>query len=218
MRRPKDRIPRSQHAARDVRRGYNDRGKEIFLMRWTLVRRSLLVAVAMAGQGALLPAKAPEPISGAQVPEPISANDNRHAAGQFADRVLTLRLEMRKGVWHPEKEDGEAIPVYAFGEAGKPLQVPGPLVRVRQGTTIEIALANKLPVAGTLHGLDQRPGEDSNVVTPAAGATQQIRFVAGVPGTYLYWARTPDGQRGANRVNDSLLGGAFVVDAPGAST
>lgn len=176
-------------------------------MTWTLVRRSLLVALVTAVQGALLPA---------QSPEPISANDNRRPAGELRNHVLTLRLEMRKGVWYPERDNGEAIPVYAFGEAGKPLQVPGPLVRVPQGTTIEIALQNSLPVAATLHGLHQRPGDDKNVVTMAPGATQQVTFVAGVPGTYLYWARTPDGQRGANRVNDSLLGGAFVVDAPGA--
>src|SRR5947207_926196 len=75
---------------------------------------------------------------GAQAPSPISANDNRIPAGELRDGVLTLPLEMRKGNWHPEREDGETIPVYAFGEAGKALQVPGPTVRVPQGTTIDI--------------------------------------------------------------------------------
>src|SRR6516165_11466349 len=70
----------------------------------------------------------------AQALTPIGANDNRNPAGELRDGVLTLRLEMRKGNWHPEREDGETIPVYAFGEQGKPLQVPGPAVRVTQGT------------------------------------------------------------------------------------
>ncbi len=148
---------------------------------------------------------------------PIAANDNRTPAGTLRGNVLTLQLEMRKGVWHPEKDTGEAIPVYAFAEAGKPLQDPGPTIRVPQGTTIDISLHNSLAVPATLHGLHQRPGNDADVVTVAAGATGHVRFVAGVPGTYLYFARTPDGKRGNNRVLDSQMGGAFVVDPPGAT-
>jgi FtsP/CotA-like multicopper oxidase with cupredoxin domain len=146
----------------------------------------------------------------------ISANDNRTTAGALRDGVLTVQLEIRKGNWHPEREDGETFPVYAFGETGKALQDPGPAIRVFQGTTIDITLHNQLKVPATVHGLHERPGDDKNVVTVAAGATQHVRFVAGVPGTYLYWARTPDGLRGANRVADSQLGGALVVDPPGA--
>ena len=149
---------------------------------------------------------------------PISANDNRTPSGDLRAGVLTLRIEMRKGIWHPESEDGESIPVYAFGETGKALQVPGPTIRVPQGTTIDLTLHSTLEVPATLHGLHQRPGSDTDVVTVPPGATQHVRFLAGVPGTYLYWARTPDGKRGNNRVVDSLLGGALVVDPPGAPT
>jgi len=49
----------------------------------------------------------------------------------------------------------------------------------------------------------------------APGATVHVRFVAGVPGTYLYSARTTDGRRGNDRVLDALLGGALVIDPPG---
>ncbi len=153
----------------------------------------------------------------AQSLSPITANDNRTPGGNLSRGVLTLQLEMRKGVWHPEKDDGEAIPVYAFGETGKPLQVPGPAIRVPQGTTVDVTLHSSLAVPAVLHGLHQRPGDDTNVVTVAPGATQHVRFVAGIPGTYLYFARTPDGKRGNNRVADSLLGGALVVDPPGFS-
>ena len=100
----------------------------------------------------------------------------------------------------------------------KPLQVPAPAIRVAQGTTIDISLHNALGVAATLHGLHQRPGDDHDVVNVEPGATQHVRFLAGVPGTYLYWARTPDGRRGGNRVADALLGGALVVDPRGAET
>src|SRR5690242_554024 len=82
----------------------------------------------------------------------IAANDNRRPAGELQNGVLTLHLELQKGAWHPEREDGEAIPVYAFGEAGKPLQVPGPTIRVPQGTMIDVTLHSTLPVPTTLHG------------------------------------------------------------------
>jgi len=176
-------------------------------MPWNLTARALAVAVIIAGQGEL-------PLTG-QGTEPIAANDNRRPAGELSNGVLTLQLEMRKGNWHPEGEDGEAIPVYAFSERGKSLEIPGPLIRVPQGTTIDLSLHNVLGVPATLHGLHQRPGDDRDVITVSAGTTQKIRFVAGVPGTYLYWARTPDGQRGNDRLLDALLGGALVVDPLG---
>lgn len=146
---------------------------------------------------------------------PIAVNDNRTPAGELRDGVLTLHLEMRKGNWHPEAENGETIAVYAFGETGKSLQVPGPAIRVPQGTTIDISLHSSLGVPATLHGLHQRPGSDADVITVGPGETQHLRFTAGPPGTYLYWARTPDGQHGNFRVVDSQLGGALVVDPPG---
>lgn len=151
----------------------------------------------------------------AQTLLPISANDNRTPAGELRDGVLYLQFEIKKGIWRPEAEDGEAIPTYAFGEAGKPLQVPGPTIRVPQGTTIDISVSNSLAVEAALHGFYQRPGNDGDVLTVNPGETQHVRFEAGAPGTYLYWGRTPDGRRANNRMADALLGGALVVDRPG---
>lgn len=148
----------------------------------------------------------------------IAANDNRKTAGLLRDGVLTVDLELRKGNWHPEAEDGEAIPSYAFAEVGKPLQVPGPAIRVPQGSRIALRVRNTLGVPVTLHGLHERPGVNTDTVTVAAGATRELQFAAGKAGTYLYWGRTPDGRRGNGRVLDALLGGALVVDAPGAPT
>lgn len=177
-------------------------------MMWNFGGRALLI---IAAAGSLL---AVYPLA-AQMPPPIAANDNRTPAGALQGNVLKLQLEMRKGTWHPEAENGEAMGVYAFGEAGKTLQIPGPPIRVPQGATIDISLHSNLGVPATLHGLHSRPGDDKDVVVVDPGATHRFRFVAGVPGTYSYWARTPDGERGDQRVVDSLLNGAFVVDPPG---
>ena len=175
-----------------------------------LIRRSIFVGFLIAswGTGPLW----------AQVPESIVANDNRLAGGELRDGVLSLRLELRRGIWHPEGDDGEAIPVYAFGEEGKPLQVPGPLIRAPEGTVLEVSVHNTLTVPATLYGLHKRPGDAGDVVTVEAGARQELRFVVGEAGTYLYWARSPDGERGDRRVVDSLTGGALVIDSPGAPT
>ena len=111
------------------------------------VRRALLLAVIAVLAVSTLAAQ--------ELPL-IAVNDNRTPAGNLRNGVLTLQLELRKGDWHPEGEHGETIPVYAFGEAGKSLQIPSPTIRVPQGTTIDIALHSTLGVPATLHGFHQR--------------------------------------------------------------
>ena len=145
----------------------------------------------------------------------ILANDNRTPAGDLRKGVLSLQFDLKEGVWYPESEKGEAIPAYSFGEVGKPLQAPGPTIRVAQGTIIDISLRNSLTVPVRLYGFHQRPGESEAVIVDPK-ETRRIRFDAGEPGTYLYWGRTPDGKRGNGRVLDALLGGALVIDRPGA--
>ncbi len=174
-----------------------------------LVATVLIATAPLAGQGPVAEGPVAEGLA------PIAANDNRTPAGELRDGVLHLRFEIRKGVWHPESERGEAIPSYAFGEVGKPLQIPGPTIRVPQGTTIDLEVRSMLTVPATLHGLHRRPGDDGDVVRVEPGQTQHIRFEAGAPGAYPYWGRTPDGKRGSGRVVDAMLGGAFVVDRPG---
>ena len=56
----------------------------------------------------------------------VVPNDNRTPAGELRDGVLTVRLEARKGLWHPQGAGGPGFEIEAFGEAGGPLQSPGP--------------------------------------------------------------------------------------------
>src|SRR5690606_18767604 len=82
---------------------------------------------------------------------------------------------------------------------------------------IQIKVHNRLSVPATLYGLHRRPGDSQDALVVEPGASKEVRFLAGEPGTYLYWARTPDGRRGTGRVADALLGGALLVDPPGAA-
>ena len=74
--------------------------------------------------------------------EEIISNDNRKPAGRLVDGILYLDLEVRTGNWYPESHDGIPIRVHAFAEAGKPLQLPGPLIRVPEGTLIKATIRN----------------------------------------------------------------------------
>lgn len=163
-----------------------------------------------------LVACAAAPSCAADNPPAIAANDNRSSAGELRNGILTIRLEVGQGLWHPESDTGEAIPIYAFGEAGKPMQNPGPLIRVPQGTQIQATVHNALPIGVTLHGLHERPGKEEDALTLLPGASQQVQFQAGAPGTYFYWGTTTGNAIGRREMIESQLAGAFIVDPPGA--
>jgi FtsP/CotA-like multicopper oxidase with cupredoxin domain len=148
----------------------------------------------------------------------IAANDNRSPAGALHHGVLTISLELGEGQWHPESEEGEALTVYAIGERGRSLQNPGPLIRVPQNTEIHAIVHNALPVAATVHGLHERPGNGKDAFILQPGATQEVRFKAGEPGAYYYWVSTTDSTLERRMPIETQLAGAFIVDPPGVAT
>lgn len=145
----------------------------------------------------------------------VVANDNRSPAGELSDGQLRLQLELRSARWYPDRETDPFITLNSFGEVGKAPQIPGPLVRVPEGTQIIVSVRNLLPRTVLIHGLHEHPGNSGDAVEVAAGATREVRFKAGVPGTYTYWATTSDAQLKTRLTDDMQLSGAFVVDRPG---
>ena len=143
----------------------------------------------------------------------IRINYNHTPSGVIRDGVLNIQLEIGKGEWRPEADDGIALQVYAFGETGAPLQNPGPLIRVPQGTEIQASLHNQLPVPMKVHGLGE-PATDS-VVHIASGATERVRFKATTSGLFLYWGAAEVDDLKLRYGIDSELTGALVVDPPG---
>ena len=174
-----------------------------------------LLALAALG---LLPWLSPGSRPSAGLPvelDRIEANANRRPAGKLANGVLTLRLEARTGRWFPEADGGPSEIVQAFGEEGGALQIPGPLVRAPAGTTIRLLVTNRLDSTLVLHGMHTRPltGGDSVVIAP--GSERELRFEAGVAGTYHYWGSTTGAGLEQREWLDSQLSGAFIVDPPG---
>lgn len=148
--------------------------------------------------------------------ERLEANSNQIAGGSLANGVLTIDLEVREGEWFPEDEHGPSLKVFALAERGKPGRVPGPLIRVCEGTTIHVGIHNLLSVAVVMHGMHSRPGKEDDVLEIPSGATREATFQAGEPGAYYYWASAGgDTLNGRPYREDSQLNGAFIVDPAG---
>ena len=147
---------------------------------------------------------------------PIVANQNHAPAGILRDGELSIQLEIGKGQWHPEADDGKALSVYAFGEAGHPLQNPGPLIRVPQGTEIHASLHNNLTVPITVHGLAD-VGDSNATVLIEPGTSQQVKFKAATAGLSSYWGASEADDLKLRHGIDSELTGALVVDPPGST-
>ena len=147
--------------------------------------------------------------------ETVDGNDNRRPAGILADGALTVRIYAARGEWHPEREEGPALNVAAFGQEGGPLVTPGPLLRVSEGTDLIVRVRNTLAARLSIHGFVTRPANDDTVFTVEPGQTREIRFAAGAPGTYHYWADTAGSALNGRRAVESQLGGAFIVDPRG---
>lgn len=85
--------------------------------------------------------------------------------------------------------DGVAYDYWTFNGT-----VPGPMLRVREGDTVEIDLHNA-PDAGVTHSIDLHavtgPGGGAKVMQIAPGDDGSFRFAALNPGVYIYHCATP---------------------------
>ncbi|HEU4763394.1 MAG TPA: multicopper oxidase domain-containing protein, partial [Gemmatimonadales bacterium] len=163
----------------------------------------LLAAVLLASAGGP-PAPTPPPRA--------VANDNRAPAGRLRRDSLELHLVVELAEWRPEGNDRPAVVVPAVAEEGRSPSVPGPLVRVREGTVIVATIRNALPDSTiAVHGLVTRPAAADDSVTLRPGDSRRVTFVAGAPGTYFYFANI--GHRDFVKDDErETASGAFVVD------
>lgn len=145
----------------------------------------------------------------------IEANDNRTAAGNLENGVLRLHLVIAEGTWYPEADGHEpSLQVPVFGEEGKPLTNPGPLIRVTEGTTLHVSVKNLYGKPLFVHGLGEGTGKASVKLEPRE--VHEFDFSSGPAGTYSYWANLQDKPIVARGPEASQMTGAFIVDPPGA--
>ncbi len=180
---------------------------------------SLLAALSCPGGR-----RSPEPATPGVRPIPtVKANDNRIPGGRLRDGTLKINLDVRMARWYPEADDGPFVDVATFAEEGGAPRIPAPLIRVPIGTTVVATLRNSLADSTVhVHGLATRPSAGAKPIVLVPGESRSVTFVAGSPGTYLYYATLGSTNRYALRLpppelrktgERELLSGAFVVDS-----
>lgn len=106
--------------------------------------------------------------------------------------------------------EGESTEVWAFNGS-----LPGPLIDVREGDTVEIRFVNRLSQPSTLHwhGLPVPPDQDGNpheMVAPGASRVYRFTLPPGSAGTYWYHPH-PHGHTSEQAFRG--LAGALIVRA-----
>jgi manganese oxidase len=175
----------------------------------------LLPAFA-SGLALVASSAAPHPSAPASPTERIATNDNRSPAGTLRDGVLTIRLEAREGDWRPDADAAPGLVVRAFAEQGKPLSIPGPMIRVPEGTEIDAFVTNTFAGPLILRGLRTHGlASAADTIQVAGGATRELRFPAGPPGTYYYAGHVEARSSTTRGTADAELSGAFIIDPRG---
>jgi FtsP/CotA-like multicopper oxidase with cupredoxin domain len=149
----------------------------------------------------------------------VITHDNLKSGGQLKDGVLTIHLEVKEGAWHPDGDDAPGLAVLGVAEEGGAPSIPGPMIRVSEGTRVHVSFKNPQIFPVVVHGLHERPGKAEDVVSINPGETKELEFLAGAPGTYFYnvtcFAPVPIF---ALATSDTTMTGAFIVDGKDAAT
>ena len=139
-------------------------------------------------------------------------NPNTVPAGKFRDGVLTIALDAELTMWHPDGDSLPGIPIEAFAERDRPPQVPGPLIRVTEGTEIQASVLNSLEGDTLTFYFQWGDAADSVVIPP--GMTRELHVRANRAGTFFYRATTSN-RLGRLLAFGGLLAGAVVADPSG---
>jgi FtsP/CotA-like multicopper oxidase with cupredoxin domain len=138
----------------------------------------------------------------------VLPNDNTAAAGALHGDTLRLTLVTRRAVWRPEADSGPSVEVVAFAEGGQAPRIPAPMIRVREGTVIDVTVRNALADSTIkVIGFRSRPGTTHDTLQVRPGESRRVTFLAGASGTYLYAAVL-----GAYNEERETLAGAFIID------
>jgi len=118
------------------------------------------------------------------------AKDNTRPAGIVRDGTRAIDLEVTRADWRVEGPRGPGLRVAAIGETGGMPEIPAPLIRVETGTRLSVTVRSRLATdAVTVFGLQPHPVAEADSFVVAPGVAETVEFVAGSPGTYMYWMR-----------------------------
>jgi nitrite reductase (NO-forming) len=123
------------------------------------------------------------PYAAERLPNPVAAP----VIGTRAPRLVPAEVEIKEVIGY--LDDGVAYQYWTFGGT-----VPGPMIRVRVGDTVELTLKN--PPDGMMpHNIDLHavtgPGGGGHATMVAPGQSATFRFKALNPGVYVYHCAAP---------------------------
>ena len=158
----------------------------------------------------------PLPVDG--IGEPAAEEGSLPLSGERRDGALEFELDARPVWW--QLGDGQRASAYAYNGI-----VPGPAIRVRNGTRVRVVFTNRLPVETTVHwhgidvpnAMDGVPGVTQDPIAPGESFTYEFTArPAGDPdggGTFLYHTHSEE-----DRQMPMGLYGTFVIDPPRSET
>jgi nitrite reductase (NO-forming) len=154
-----------------------------------------------AAQATLAPRPVPdgtEPLPAPQMAPPVDRTQPTTVQVQLETRKVTALMS-----------DGVAYDYWTFNGT-----VPGPMIRVLQGDTVELTLKNA-PDSGLTHSIDLHavlgPGGGAKYTQVPPGESATIGFQAVRPGVYVYHCATPM----VSMHIASGMYGLIVVEPPG---
>ncbi len=142
----------------------------------------------------------------------IAPNDNTVSGGRLDGSVLHIALVAERGLWYPDGPGTIGLPIEAFGEAGRPLQIPGPLLRVALGTRVVATIRNDLSHDLTIRGLAAPADALTTVLHVQPGETRRVSFVLDRVGAFGYYGSDKGETMDARVFDDAELSGAIVVE------
>jgi nitrite reductase (NO-forming) len=148
------------------------------------------------------PTATPAPVTAARLPQPSVAPP----VGQRGPQTVQVSLEAREVTGM--LADGIGYTYWTYGGT-----VPGPMIRVRQGDTVELTLTNaadsKAPHSIDLQAVNG-PGGGGDVTMVAPGQSKTFRFQALAAGVFVY-------QSGSDPLPQQVSSGMYgliVVEPP----
>ncbi len=167
-----------------------------------------------AQEGMEMPGFIDEPIPEAGVPRASETKGGQPLAYDMVDGVKVFRLTARPVKWQilPKFKSLPEIWVTAWSYNG---QIPGPMIRVREGDRIRVILTNELPDPTSIHWHGLRvPNSMDGVAEPAItqqpvkpGESFTYEFTVKDAGTFFYHSHVE-----TDRQIPAGLSGPFIVD------
>jgi nitrite reductase (NO-forming) len=161
--------------------------------------------VQAQGMAAAQATPAPKPVPDGT--QPLPAPQIAPPVDHTQPATVQVQLETRKMT--ALMSDGVAYDYWTFNGT-----VPGPMIRVLQGDTVELTLKNS-PDSGLTHSIDLHavlgPGGGAKYTQVPPGESTTIRFQAMRPGVYVYHCATPM----VSMHIASGMYGLIVVEPPG---